>query len=663
MTPSRDPAPATALRVSAGLALTGLAGLVVITLASPGATRMHAWPWTLAYAVALLAPALALIVRAFDRHQPLILPATPWLRLALAATAVVLLAALASPYRGPSLLWSAPLLSAVAVFLLAVDWLQVDPWRTEKLAAPVGLFFAFVALVSIGLWASDLPGRSAADIAAARNPYPLGHSNYTAGLALLALPWFATLAWQAAGRARVAWCGALLLALALLFTSASRGGFLGLGALLAVTLLAKPIRRRRALVFSLAAAGLLLVIAHPRTRAMLAPADPAAAPNISNVQRRAMLAAARAMGHDRPLLGWGPGTTPLVYPRYRATLAGGTDTVLQLHSAPAQLWAELGAAGLLVALGAFTLAFRGANRHPTAAAALVGYGVFSLTDWQLDVPVFAFAVALCLALLAAPAMRPSGARFFTGGLALLALALIALLGRRDPTPELNLRALALARDPAQAQAAAALFRDSLARNPDQELAHFNLGWLLVVRDPAAAERHFRAAAQLVPDKGGVYFGLGLARLNQGHAAPAARAFALECLNDPAFLFSPWWREPALAAQRETVAAEFARLIALAAPQLPAGGYASVTLARVAALAPQLGRVPTGPERSYRRERTAYPVLARDLDLAPPVDLFDVRELATPAEPSLPPKGWLPTPLLLTLLESPLPAISSSPPRN
>ena len=48
----------------------------------------------------------------------------------------------------------------------------------------------------------------------------------------------------------------------------------------------------------------------------------------------------------------------------------------------------------------------------------------------------------------------------------------------------------------------ALLRESLALNPDQEIAHFNLGWLLVVRAPAEAERHFLAAARLVPDKGG-----------------------------------------------------------------------------------------------------------------------------------------------------------------
>ena len=66
-----------------------------------------------------------------------------------------------------------------------------------------------------------------------------------------------------------------------------------------------------------------------------------------------------------------------------------------------------------------------------------------------------------------------------------------------------------------------------------------------------------AAAALVPNKGGVYFGLGLARLNQGHRDPAVRAFALECLNDPVFLTSPWWRDANVGTMRPAAFA-FAR---------------------------------------------------------------------------------------------------------
>jgi O-antigen ligase len=660
-----------------GLCAGGLACLAVITLASPGATRMYAWPWSLAYAGAILAPALALVARAFDRRQPLVLPPRAWLLTAVTFAAVVVASALASPYRGSSLLWSAPLLGGVAAYLLLVDWLQADPTgaRRESLARTALLGGAAIALVSAALWAASLPHTS--NWQESRNPFPLGHSNYTAGLAVLLLPLATVFTLHHRGRGRLIAGAAGLLALLLLFTSGSRGALLGLAAMAATSLWLAPLSfaRKAGLAAAAALACLVFALSHARTRATLLGGTSAPLVAASETQRSAMQIAGWRMGLDRPLLGWGPGTTPLAYPKYRGGLAGGAENVLQLHSLPINLWAELGVAGLacLAALG--LLGVRHAARDPLAAATLAGYGAFALTDWQLDVPVFAVAVALFTARLTPPASSvtsktvtrvgrgvpaeprltedgspyqgqwvPHTASLLVGAGALLGLAIVVLIGRPDPTPELNVRALAIGRDPAQAETALALLRESLARNPDQEIAHFNLGWLLVVRDPPRAEQHFRAAAALVPDKGGVYFGLGLARLNQGHAAAAASAFALECLNDPQFLSSPWWREPAIAATRDASAAAFAGLLRRIGPGAPAGLSAE-----------KLGQVPAGPERVIRRERRGYPVLMRNLDLPPPLDLYEVRELAAPppTNPVLPPKGWLPSPLLLQLLDGPV----------
>ena len=678
------------------LGFTGLGCLLVITLASPGATRMFAWPWSLAFAGALLAPALALVLRAFDSRRPLALPGPAWCATALACAAVALASALASPHRDSSLQWSAPLLAAVAFFFVAFDALQATPTRRAPLARFAGFFFVIVVLTSLALWAADLPGRPLAEIAAARNPYPLGHSNFTAGFALLALPWLAALAWRARGAARTMWGTAAALTLPMLVSSGSRGGLIGLAALAFTALILAPLARRKkiALALACALAGLALALAHPRTRAMFAPAAPAAAPNISNVQRTAMLTAGWRMGLDRPLLGWGPGTTPLVFPRYRAGLDGGAENVLQLHNTPAQLWSELGLPGAACAALALTLLLFSLRRiasidgqplvdnqsfspdsegfdisHPlidnyfalAATTALAGYGVFSITDWQLDVPALGFSLAFLAAWLAVPAVQPASLRMrrSIGLAALLVLALVTLLGGHDPAPKLNVRALAIARDPASADEAIALFRQSLALNPDQEIAHFNLGWLLVIRDPVAAEKHFRAAAHLVPDKGGVYFGLGLARLNQRRPETAARAFALECLNDPRFLTSPWWREPAIAATRDATQAEFSRIAAATKTLLPAGSWRAVQLAHVNALAPTLGNVLAGPERTFFRERTGYPVLMRNLDLLTPTDLFLVRESTVTPPVALPAKGWLPSPLLLQFLDTPAPTIPKS----
>ena len=657
MTRTAAPTPARLPGLPSVLAVMGIVCLAIITLASPGATRMFAWPWTLAYAGTLLGPTLALIVRALDQSHPLNLPSRPWCATALAAATAILLSALASPYRGPSLLWSAPLLAALAFYFVVHDALQPPTNLASRLTPLVGGAFAAIVLTSLALWLPGIVGRSLDAIAFGRNPFPLGHANFTAGLALLGLPWLVALGCSTRGPQRLAWSIAVALTIVMFLGSGSRAGMIGLAALAFTAVILAPLARKKkaALAALLVLVGLAVVFAHPRTRAMLAPADPATESNRSNVQRSAMLTAATRMGADRPLLGWGPGTTPLVYPRYRAGLDGGAENVLQLHNTPAQLWAEFGGLGLACALASAALVLLHARRHAIAAVTLIGYGVFSVGDWQLDVPVFGFAVATCAALLSPPSWKTRIRSSRTVGLfTVLSFAAIVLLGRPDRTPELNLRALTLARDPAQASAAVALLGESLVLNPHQEIAHFNLGWLLLVSDPTAAEGHFRAALQLVPDKGGVYFGLGLARLNQNRSAGASRAFALECLHDPAFLFSPWWREPALAAHLPATRLAFAHLAAVAQKKLPPTTWAAGQLPAIAALAPRLGVIPEGPAHTYHRERRGYPVLIRDLNFAPPADLYDVRELVSSPTLSapLPPKGWLPSPLLLELLDAP-----------
>ncbi len=646
----------------------GLAGLALLTLAESSATRMFATPWNgMLVAVGALPP-LGLLLRLWVSSGTMKRPTLPWLLAAGLAGLGPTLSALASPYRAPSLLSAGLPLSAICLFLLVHDWLLTDE---TKRRAQLGRWLAFgaglVALVSALYWVRDVAdrlaaGRTVASLFDTRNPHPLGHSNYTAGLMLLGLPWLAGVAWRERGWVRTAAAGGGLLSLLNLFTCGSRGGLIGLAALGVVGVaLARPGWRRVLLISAAALLGaVLLAVANPRVRALLRPDDPALAPNASSVQRSAMLRAGLLLGTDRPLLGWGPGTTPLAYPRYRHALAGGAENVLQLHNTPLHLWAETGTVGLLGAGLLAALAALNRRRAPVAAATLAGYGVFALTDFQLDVPVFAAAAAVLAALLAKPASGnvSRSLRVFLGASVVATAGLVVGLGERDPTPALNVEALRLARDPVQHARAVALFNESLALNPDQEIAHFNLGWLQLVPEPAKAEAHFRAAARLVPDKGGVYFGLGLARLNQGDRTGAALAFALECVNEPLFLASPWWTVPEIGALRPEATDQFMLLLDRAYREVNSIVSWPEKQARLLqALGPRLGHVSPGPETSYRRTRLGYPVLMRNADLAPAVDLYDVRE--DPRFPDsvpfpLPPKGWLPSPLLLKLLDESLP---------
>jgi uncharacterized protein involved in response to NO len=689
-----------------GLAVGGLMALAALTLVSNGATRMHATPWSLLLALAQYAPLALLGLRLAGVGEALRRPPPSWQGAAAGAALWVLVSALASPFRGVSLLAALTPWSAIATFLLLYDWVTRDADRNGALLQRAAAGFAAAVVVAGAVpWLAEVVRSRAwqdlATLAASRNGRPLGHSNYAAGLALLAWPWLAAQARRTRGVPRALWSVIALLGLVLLISSGSRAGVLGLGAAVAVGLYHLRLRWRTLGFAGLGGLAFLVAVVwvNPRTRTLLVrQAHAGFHLHESSTQRTAMVTAGWRMGRDRPVVGWGPGTTTLVYPRYRAGLDGGVEDALQLHSTPVQLWADYGLGGVAALLAFVGLVAQASRRHRAdpllvpGSVALAGYAVVALLDFQLDVPVFPFALAVSAALLAATATQvtPSPAPRIWLAPVLAIVATVAVLGRPDETPALNVSALSLGRDPGGQPKAIALLTESLRRNPDQEIAQFNLGWLLVVRDPAAAERHFRAAAHLVPDKGGVYFGLALARLNQQPVTgdpTVARALALECLNDPLFLTSPWWREPALAAYRpgtfaavrrdcEEIARSFdrdrdprahdARWVAALADWLEG----TDTPGEMLALAHTPERVqyfvgrPARPDfdaaplRSYRRERKAYPILAHDLDLAPPVDLFDVQE-NTLAGGELrflfPAKGWLPGPMLAGLLDRALSA--------
>lgn len=626
---------------------------------------MYADPWSKFYWIAIIAPILLLIVR-LRGETPLRLPPKAWLFWFTAAASTLVASAYLSPYRGSCLLWSALPLAGWATFLLLYDWLRAAPGNLARLACFQAWVFGALILTSCAYWFSALSLLTreqffSKSLFEGRNAHPLGHANYTAGLVLLGLPWLVQASIRQRGLVRAVWIGTTALAILTLFASGSRGGLLGLGTLGISALLSRKLgwKKFTALTALTITAASLLAVANPRIRAMLGPQDPLAVPNISTVQRTAMLQGGFAMLAERPLLGWGPHSTPLAYPRFRHELEGGAENVLQLHSTPLEILANAGTIGFVVSAALLILAFRGSSRAPVAAISLAGYGVFSLTDYQLDVPVFALAIAALAAQLAPShhATISSRTRATLTAAVLTVAAVIITAGRGDPTPTLNTEALLLARDPAKSGQAVALLNQSLSLNPDQEIAHFNLGWLLLVPDPASAETHFRKAAQLVPDKGGVYFGIGLAQLNQGNRKGAARAFALECLNEPPFLVSPWWNVPAIAAERANTIVAFTRLAEIARHSNLTTGWALKQAGLMATLAPRLGMASSGTEKNYRRTRLGYPVLMRNLNIEPPVDLYDVREdphFSESVNFALPPKGWLPSPLLLKLLDDPSP---------
>jgi len=380
-------------------------GVGVLTLTHPSSTRQFTWPWVGLLTMVWLAPVVALLGNPAAWRGPG-RALTTGLLLLVGAT---LLAAVLSPFPQSSQLRVWPAVGGVALFFWLHQWLANSAQRARRVALGLALFGAVLAVYSLVFWR----WQSAGIPWSVRNAIPFGHSNYTAGAMLLVLPWLALAAWQANRMRRFAWIVAALAALAVLLSTSSRAGSLalvatvGLGAVFALVRSPWSPRRKFTLVLAAVALLCLAVLANPRLRELATGGGWGELARESNTQRSAMLQAGALLGAERPLLGWGPGTVPLTYPKVRARLDGGVDNVLQLHSTPMQVWATLGTVGL-VALGLIVFAAlqrcRVVVRYPTpipltAAAALLAYGLFSLTDHQLDLPALNTLLVLNLALL------------------------------------------------------------------------------------------------------------------------------------------------------------------------------------------------------------------------------------------------------------------------
>ena len=610
------------------------AGGALLTLAHPSATRQFTWPLVVLLAGVWLAPVAAGLIGLAGKQPWIRPPALLGSGLGLLAT-ITLVSALLSPFGTLSLLRIWPTLAGVAAFFWLHHWLAAPAGagRAGRIAQGLTWWGAGLALVSLVGWRWQTVGLVPW---ATRNDVPFGHSTYTAGCLLLILPWlvYATLA--ARGLRRTGWGVMVLVAFLALLGTSSRGGVLAAGAVCAATtgiavVRARWSRRTKLLVAGLAAGILALAVAsNPRLRELARGGGWGEGARESNAQRSAMLEAGWRLGWARPGTGWGPGTVPLAYPGVRRQLSGGVDNVLQLHSTPAQLWATLGLGGVLAlallltaTLAQLARLARQTAPEPSAlaaAASVAGYGLFALTDHQLDLPALNALLCVNLALLfrgahPAAAVAPAGpARrlaALSGGVILAWPLLLTgrdLLARyayeqslilfehgrpdegreyletaaqRAPYDPYYRHQLAAriwdehpaANDPAAAarrsDGAARQLEQSLATGTLQEFARFNLAWIALAKgEPATAAQHFLATVRTAPHRGGAYFGLGLALRAAGDERGAVRAFALEWINDPVSFTAPLWEWPDFAPLRPRVAREAETLLAGLAPAHP-----------------------------------------------------------------------------------------------
>lgn len=452
-----------------------------------------------------------------------------------------------------------------------------------------------------------------------RNWHPIGHQNYVAGYLLLLLPLLAGLAVSQRGWQRFGWSGGLLLSLVTLYSTGSRGGWLGLmvGVLAFIGLSAwqYPQLRRALLGGGLVCFGAIALwgVSSDRIRSLFT-ALGSSGDGGELTYRLITNATGWQMGLDHPIFGAGLGGVTLLYQKYRPEWAGReAELTYQLHSTPAQLWAELGLTGALLTLMSLIavgyLSWRwgskSRDRSPLMVgviSGLAGYGVYALTDYQLDNVCISGTLIIFVAVLIAenrqnlnsPDFTPHTGRTMYRQIALVGAGILAAVSlwlypihrawmlssqgflalQQDDFASFvtyltkahelapwepyysyqlawNLGELAYKSENAQQQESLRQesiewFNQANTTSPHQEFGYANLGWLQVNSDPHAATQSFLKASQLVPGKRGAFFALGYSLLKENKPELALQSMVAELMQQPVLLTSPIWQSPELA---------------------------------------------------------------------------------------------------------------------
>ncbi|MEM8602546.1 MAG: O-antigen ligase family protein [Cyanobacteria bacterium P01_H01_bin.121] len=389
---------------------------------------MVSWPGVCLWQITLLCPVLCVIIQTWQRRSLPSLGRSLNL-LAIACGIGLIVSGLASQVRPQSLWygWSALGLLTVPFAIQPHVQSAADRLRVLRWQGYLGLAFI---LTSLSLWTTQTLFPTIATVRAwqalglgdrlpktsleFQNWAPIGHQNYVAGYLILILPLFVGLGLCHKGWQRLFWLGAFALGLVNLYTTLSRGGWLALLVMAGIAIIfsssqwsnwGQQDQRRRRLTIGITVALIMLaivigfVLTNARLRNSLQALLRGELP--LDAFRQITIAAGLQLGLDFPLTGAGLGAVPLLYQRYRPVWAGQeAELVYQLHSTPAQLWAELGTLGIILLIAVLVwlvLQTRHWLRSPTQSVAqsdryLTGslliacfaYTAISLVDFQLD---------------------------------------------------------------------------------------------------------------------------------------------------------------------------------------------------------------------------------------------------------------------------------------
>lgn len=612
------------------LSCLGILSLAIFSWLPDSYFKMVGWPWILVWQTSfLLFSVLGIIqLRSFSKPFRRLSYGIDWALIALSASLII--SGIFSPF---------PILALqnIIFFFCYVLLLYSVINMTLPLAAHRLLWRYLVvvggvaACISVALWQPNADMWLSNDFQdALSNRFPLGHHNFSGGYFVLVLPLMVAMAKTQRGFLRwVSGIASIVVAVAL-YSTGSRGAMLGAIAMASVTIIylfikSRGRQRRNVLILGgvIGITILLLLLGNPRIRNMFNAEQ--LVPEVESAQqitladgptkdRYFMIQAAGNMLRHKPFLGVGPGNMVRVYNLYRPIETGmGLELVQQLHSLPIHLLGEIGLLGfgsyLALTVCVITLwystsrlALSSQDQALLSAVGIsfIGYGVSSLTDYQLENIPIALTLTLLLSILstlnssytrelAEPALPLKLRRWLS--LSVLGFIGIAILlwsrqnlsiylsasGMRyieqadfvtadtqfskaikiaywDPTPSmLAIQELSTA----QFEAASRENRDAiqtlvlryyqsaLATIPYDTWLNNNLAVELFPLNQELSEQFIRRSIQLLPRQDGYrYHLLGLNYLAQQQIKEAVVAFALETLIYPQYITLDFWDEPA-----------------------------------------------------------------------------------------------------------------------
>lgn len=411
---SADTEAATQSRSLLGILCLGL--YFLFTLMPDSHSLMVAWPWVFVWQLTWLCPVLWLVGQLWQRSPiPRLQQGLDWL--AALAGIGLLLSTILAVFPNQARWYTGAALGGIAALYCINAWAQT-PLRRQRLLVTQGIVSVGFIVTSLFLWISQtllpelnrLQSLQQVGVQASynfstlelRNWAPFGHQNYVAGYLVLALPLLFGLGWTHP-RWRWWWFGSFGLGLIDLYTTSSRGGWLGLlvaGVYLGLVLFRQQgLNRRWLMGGTLASLGIVVVLVLANNRLSSQISNFLQGRSGGDMAYRLIThVAGWKMGLQQPVTGMGPGSVPLAYQAYRPHWAGlEAEHAYQLHGTLPQLWAELGLGGIVpfVLLVAW-LVWQGGRYITRAAthqsnllpqsllAGLLGYSLVSLTDYQLD---------------------------------------------------------------------------------------------------------------------------------------------------------------------------------------------------------------------------------------------------------------------------------------